>query len=882
VDGGFRIDMTDKKNIAQEDVSQRKTLGLKSTTLGLSKDSPSAASPNIESKLKMYAKQQPGGSGRSSVVVVTKSRTPTAKNPTTYDQNSGNTDLDKKLNLLKQAEVAKQEEISRRNALKLQQEELEMIAARELAEQETATKAAELAAAPPVEVAENKEADTAKEAISMPSMNRSFILQKSRVRNLDYLNKAEPEVKVIEEKVVVTSSSSESEDKNRFKKHVPITPVAVDSERESVTPRKPDVAEKRSSKRISVTQVMMMDGDEGSESSSRRFRSVAAMKRAKDKARRKYGEVKEKEKIIRDVLIPDVISVQELASRMSEKSSDVIKTLMKLGMMVTLNQSIDADTAEIVLGEFGHNFKRVTSEEIERMLINEQDEVEADLLTRPPVVTIMGHVDHGKTSLLDALRATDVAAGEAGGITQHIGAYQVALANGKQITFLDTPGHEAFTAMRLRGAKVTDIVVLVVAADDGIMEQTIEAISHAKAAAVPIIVAINKIDKPQADVHRVKMELLQHNLVPEDMGGDVITVEVSAKQRINLDKLEEVILLQAEVLELKANPNRLATGAVIESKIDKGRGPVATLLIQKGTLRVGDSVVAGTAYGNIRALINDKGKYIQEAFPSMPVEVLGINTVPTAGDDFLVAANEKAAKDICQHRINLEKERKQVNSRRSTLEQLFMRSGKDGFKELAVIVKGDVQGSVEAICNSLVKLSTDEIKVNILHSAAGGITESDVTLASASGAVVLGFNVRANNQARDAAKNNGVDIRYYSIIYSLVDDIKAAMSGMLSPLIKEEYLGMAEIKQVFNLTKFGKVAGCYITDGMAKRNCQARLLRDGVVVHEGKIKALKRFKDDLKEVKSGFECGVSFEKYEDMKAGDKIEFYEVTEEARQL
>ena len=436
--------------------------------------------------------------------------------------------------------------------------------------------------------------------------------------------------------------------------------------------------------------------------------------------------------------------------------------------------------------------------------------------------------------------------------------------------------------MRLRGAKVTDIVILVVAADDGIMEQTIEASSHAKAAGVPIIVAINKIDKPQADVHKVKMELLQHNLVPEDMGGDIITVEVSAKQMLNLDKLEEAILLQAEVLELRANPNRLATGAVIESKIDKGRGPIATLLVQKGTLRIGDSIVAGTAYGTIRALINDKGQYINEAPPAMPVEVLGMNTVPTSGDAFLVATNEKVAKDICQHRINLEKERKLVNSRRATLEQLFMKSANEGSKELPVIVKGDVHGSVEAICNSLLKLSNDEITVNILHSAAGGITESDITLASASGAVVLGFNVRANNQAREAAKINGVDIRYYSIIYSLVDDIKAAMSGMLSPIIKEQYLGSAEIKQVFNLTKFGKVAGCYITEGLAKRNCNARLIRDNVVIYDGKLKALKRFKDDLKEVRSGFECGISLENYEDMKTGDKLEFYETTQESRQL
>lgn len=874
--------MTDKKNITDD--GKRKTLGLKPSTLTINRDAAqtsAATSPRIESKLKMYTNQSQGG-GRNSVVVVTKSRLSTTKaeesSPAKASKDGAQTELDKKLNLLKQAEIAKQTEILRRDLIKAQREEQERI----IAQAEADRLASEAAICVPAETEVVTE-EVAVEEAAFPSMNRSFILQKSRIRNLDHLNRVEIEALPADVVDVVAEPELDTSDRNKFKKPIHSPAAVVDAgENEAAVPRKPDAVDKRVNKRISIAQVMMMDGEDGSEREARRFRSVAALKRAKDKARRKYDEVKEKEKIARDVLIPDVISVQELANRMAEKSADVIKTLMKLGVMVTVNQSIDADTAEIVVGELGHNFKRVTGEEIERVLINEKEDALNDLLPRPPVVTIMGHVDHGKTSLLDALRFTDVAAGEAGGITQHIGAYQVALANGKQITFLDTPGHEAFTAMRMRGAKVTDIVILVVAADDGIMEQTIEAISHAKAAQVPIIVAINKIDKPEADVDRVKMELLQHSLVPEDMGGDVIVVGVSAKQKTNLDKLEEIILLQAEVLDLRANPNRLATGVVIESKVDKGRGPVATLLIQKGVLKVGDSIVAGTAYGTIRALINDKGKHIEKALPSMPVEVLGINTVPTAGDSFLVTENEKVAKDICQHRANLEKERKQVSSRRSTLEQLFMKSGKEGVKELPVIVKGDVQGSVEAICNSLLKLATDEVNVNILHSAAGGITESDVTLAIASGAVILGFNVRANNQARDAAKNNGVDMRYYSIIYNLVDDVKAAMSGMLSPIMKEEYLGSADIKQVFDLTKFGKVAGCYITDGIAKRNCKARLIRDSVVIHDGRIKALKRFKEDLREVKSGFECGVSFENYEDMKVNDKIEFYEVTEEARQL
>jgi translation initiation factor IF-2 len=794
--------MTDKTNTNQDNSAKRKTLSLKSSTLGLSKASDNNAS-DIESRVKMYTEnknQVKSANNRTSVVVVTKGRS------TTSQQSVKDDDLNKKISLLKQAENLKQTEFMRQEAIRLQKEEERLAEERIAAEQAALEAEAIAAAAAAAALEEEKRKIAASEKATTPSSRQEAqkyskvvirnapassrtVAPKNKVRNLDNLNREEAVKIQVEPDTDIKDPTFEIES-IKPRKHISFTtPDPV--EREIVTPKKPEAVEKRSSKRISVTKVMMMDGEDAVETSGRKFRSIAAMKRAKDKARRKYGETVEKEKIAREVLIPDVISVQDLSSRMSEKSADVIKMLMKLGMMVTVNQSIDADTAEIVVGEFGHNFKRITSEEIERTLINEQEDREQDLLPRPPVVTIMGHVDHGKTSLLDALRSTDIAAGEAGGITQHIGAYQVILANGKHITFLDTPGHEAFTAMRLRGAKVTDIVILVVAADDGIMEQTIEASSHAKAAGVPIIVAINKIDKPQADVHKVKMELLQHNLVPEDMGGDIITVEVSAKQMLNLDKLEEAILLQAEVLELRANPNRLATGAVIESKIDKGRGPIATLLVQKGTLRIGDSIVAGTAYGTIRALINDKGQYINEAPPAMPVEVLGMNTVPTSGDAFLVATNEKVAKDICQHRINLEKERKLVNSRRATLEQLFMKSANEGSKELPVIVKGDVHGSVEAICNSLLKLSNDEITVNILHSAAGGITESDITLASASGAVVLGFNVRANNQAREAAKINGVDIRYYSIIYSLVDDIKAAMSGMLSPIIKEQYLGSA-------------------------------------------------------------------------------------------
>lgn len=860
--------MTDKKQVSKETSGERKTLRLKSSTLGLKTN---AHSSDVEAKVNKYASK---GSSRGPVVVVTKGKSSNGDTSFSKDSNLS-IERERKLALLRQAEKAKQAELERRNAIiKAQEQKKQELEEERLAELKKKEEQEVLS-----KTEESEEDRIHSPATSNEKPSSNFVLQKNRIRNLDKLAKKEdgPEKDFTKEEEVL----EQTKDKSKFKKSVEHIEDEV-KEVEQTIPNKKTGVEKRSSKRISVTQVMMMDGDD-EEITGRRGRSFASIRRAKDKARRKQmSATQEKEKIFREVLIPDVISVQELANRMSEKSADVIKALMKMGMMVTVNQSIDADTAEIVVGEFGHNFKRITNEEIEKSLINDKEDTASDLLPRAPVVTIMGHVDHGKTSLLDALRSTDVAAGEAGGITQHIGAYQIKLSSGKYITFLDTPGHEAFTAMRLRGAEATDIVVLVIAADDGIKEQTIEAINHAKAAQVPIIVAINKIDKPQANVENAKMELLQHNLIPEDMGGDIMVVAVSAKQRTNLDKLEEVILLQAEMLELKANPHRLASGVVIESKIDKGRGPVATLLVQKGTLRVGDSIVVGSAYGNVRALINDKGHNIDEALPSMPIEVLGISTVPTAGDSFLVATNEKAAKDIAQHRINLEKEYKQVNSRRTSLEQLFMKTGKGGIKELPVVVKADVQGSVEAICNSLEKLATEEVKVNVLHAAAGGITESDVTLARASEAVILGFNVRANNQARDAAKTNGVDIRYYSVIYSLVDDIKLAMGGMLSPVIKEEYLGTAEVRQVFNLSKYGKVAGCYVTDGLAKRGCKGRLVRDDVVIYEGKIKALKRFKEDLKEVKSGFECGVSFENYEDIKASDKIEFYETIEEARKL
>ncbi len=657
-----------------------------------------------------------------------------------------------------------------------------------------------------------------------------------------------------------------------------------DFDEEKVVPHSPRrELERRVSKKFSAGDLSVILDTDGEVIGGRR-RSLASINRAKSKQFRKRMQAEDKpaEKIVREVSIPDYITVGDLANRMAEKAADVIKKLMSLGMIVTINQLIDADTAELVISEFGHKIKRVTEAEIEAELMQKVEDDPAALLPRAPVVTIMGHVDHGKTSLLDALRNTDVAAGEAGGITQHIGAYQVTLANSKVISFLDTPGHEAFTAMRMRGARVTDIVVLVVAADDGIMQQTIEAISHARAAKVAIIVAINKIDKPDANPERVRMELLQHNVIPESMGGDIIIVEVSAKQRLGLDKLEEMILLQAEMLELKANPNKPAEGAVIEAKVDKGKGTIATLLVQSGTVRVGDIVVAGTTWGKVRALMNDKSKMVESAGPSMPIEVWGLEAAPVAGDEFLVVPNEKSARDIVALRLERDKQVRHAASKPKSLDIMLKRALDKGIKELPVIIKGDVQGSVEAIANSLQKLGNAEIAVRVLHQAVGGITESDVTLATASDAIVIGFNVRANAQARELARVQGVDIRYYSIIYNLVDDVKAAMGGMLSPMRKENVIGYAEVRDVFDLTKSGKVAGCYVTEGVIKRNANARIIRDNVVIYDGKLKALKRFKDDVREVGSNFECGLSFENYEDIKVGDRIEAYEVTEQARVL
>jgi translation initiation factor IF-2 len=579
---------------------------------------------------------------------------------------------------------------------------------------------------------------------------------------------------------------------------------------------------------------------------------------------------------VRDVVLPDAITVQELANRMAARAPDVIKALMKLGVMATITQSLDADTAELVVQEFGHRARRVSESDVEMGLEGNVD-TETDLQPRPPVVTVMGHVDHGKTSLLDALRTTDVAGGEAGGITQHIGAYQVALETGERITFIDTPGHEAFTAMRARGAGVTDIVVLVVAGDDGVMPQTIEAIKHARAANAPLIVAINKMDKPDANPSRVRQELLSHEIVVEEMGGETQDVEVSATKRMGLDKLREAILLQAEILDLRANPNRSAEGSVIESRLDRGRGPVATVLVQKGTLHQGDIVVAGAEWGRVRAMLDDRGQQIKSAGPSVPVEILGLAGVPTAGEPFVVVENESRAREITEFRERKMRE-KQVGAAtaaRGTLDQMLARIQAGAQKEVAILIKADVQGSAEAIQATVMKLEHEEVRVRVLLSGVGQITESDVQLAKASNAVIVAFNVRATAQARELATREGVDIRYYAIIYDVADDIEKLVRGKVAPKAREKFLGYAEVRAIFNITKVGKVAGCMVTEGLVKRGAGVRVLRDNVVIHNGELSQLKRFKDDVREVARGYECGLSFANFHDLQEGDVVECFEV-------
>ncbi|MEW6437133.1 MAG: translation initiation factor IF-2 [Pseudomonadota bacterium] len=640
-----------------------------------------------------------------------------------------------------------------------------------------------------------------------------------------------------------------------------------------VLPRPTRTGEQKNRGRLTVASAT---GEE-----DERTRSVASFRR---RVQRLKGHVAEqKEKLSREVILPETITIQELANRMSERGVDVIKLLMRQGQMAKITDVIDADTAELIAEELGHTVKRVAESDVEEGLFDTPD-ADEHLVPRPPVVTIMGHVDHGKTSLLDAIRHANVVSGEAGGITQHIGAYQVTAPNGERITFIDTPGHAAFTAMRARGAKVTDIVVLVVAADDGVMPQTIEAITHARAAGVPLIVAINKIDKADAKPERVRTELLQYEVQVESLGGETLEVEVSATQKLNLDKLLEIISLQAEVLDLKANPDRAAEGTVIEARLDRGRGPVATVLVQRGTLRTGDIIVGGSQWGRVRALIDDKGETQDSAGPSMPVEILGFNGSPEAGDRVAVVETEARAREITEYRERQKRDKAAARGTgaRSSLADMMSQLKTAGRKEFPLVIKGDVQGSVEAIVATLEKLNTDEVAARVLHAGVGGITESDVTLAEASHAVIIGFNVRAHKEARALAEQAGIEIRYYNIIYNLVDDVKAAMSGLLPPTLREEMLGNAVILEVFNISKVGKVAGCRVTDGTVQRGANVRLIRDNVVVHEGKLSTLKRFKDEVKEVVAGQECGMAFESYQDMRVGDVIECYNVQEIKRSL
>ena len=630
----------------------------------------------------------------------------------------------------------------------------------------------------------------------------------------------------------------------------------------------------RRSGKLTISQAL--EGEGG------RQKSMAAMKRKQERARQKaMGQMQEREKVVRDVQVPEAIVVSELANRMAERVAEVVKALMKMGMMVTQNEVIDADTAELIVEEFGHKVVRVSDADVEDV-INEVTDAETDLKPRPAVVTIMGHVDHGKTSLLDAIRDTKVTAGEAGGITQHIGAYQVETKRGDVISFLDTPGHAAFTSMRSRGAQVTDIVVLVVAADDAVMPQTVEAINHAKAANVPMIVAINKIDRAEANSDKVRTDLLQHEVIVEKLSGEVQDVEVSAINGTGLDELLEAIALQAEILELTANPARAAQGAVIEAQLDVGRGPVATVLVQRGTLQQGDIFVVGEQWGKVRALINDQGKRVETAGPSVPVEVLGLNGTPEAGDVLNVVETEAQAREIADYRIAVAKE-KRATAGASTLEQMMAKAKEDeNVSELQILVKADVQGSAEAIVQAMEKIGNEEVRVRVLHYGVGAITNTDVSLAEASNAPVIGFNVRANASARQVASQKGVEVRYYSVIYDLVDDVKAAASGLLSAEIRENFIGYAQIKEVFKVSGVGKVAGCIVTEGVARRSAGVRLLRDNVVIHEGTLKTLKRFKDEVPEVQSGQECGMAFENYEDIRNDDVIEIFERQEIERNL
>ena len=810
---------------------------------------------SAKSTLTLKLNKNPVSDGRKVVQVEVRKKRVIDTNKATTQKVEIDDATAQKLKLIAEAKEHDARRKAEENALRRQKEE-EFLAQK--AEEEKKQKQAEAKAK------KEKEAEEKARVQAEENEKKIASVEKSGVKSEDYKNKKSKDYDEEDEEEDYSRKSKKSS--VTIERHTLTREETFEQERKKIQKRSFE-PQRRNNNRINVNSYMDNDDDDD-------YGYGAPRRRFKKKQPKPVQQVAPQEKVVHEVIIPETITVQELANRMAEKSADVIKRLMALGVMATINQAIDADTAQIIVEDMGHKFKRVADSDVEEGLTGPEDTAE-ELLPRAPIVTVMGHVDHGKTSLLDALRETNVVAKEAGGITQHIGAYQIQLEDGQKITFIDTPGHEAFSEMRARGAKVTDIVVLVVAAN-------VEAIRHAQAAEVPIVVAINKIDLPGADPMRVKTELLQYGIGVEEMGGESLCAEVSAKKRINIDKLVEAILLQAEMLDLKANPNHAAEGAVIEAKMEKGRGSVATVLVQRGTLKIGDILIAGKEWGRVRAMFNEHGKKVMEASPATPVEVLGLQGTPMAGDTFVVVHDENQAKEVTGYRIRKERDAKLVKSAKSAMEQMMDKIKSGESKHLSVIIKADVQGSIEAIEGSLKKLSNDEVSVQILHSAVGAISESDITLAKASDAFVIGFNVRANAQARDMARRDSIDIRYYSIIYAVVDDVKKALEGMLTPELREKILGYAQIRNVFNITGVGKVAGCMVTEGLVKRGAKVRLLRDDVVIHDGNLGQLKRFKDDVKEVKEGYECGMSFENYNDIQVNDSIECYEVEEIAKTL
>lgn len=704
------------------------------------------------------------------------------------------------------------------------------------------------------------------EAIEDDFTINNFDINKKIQDSLKIDQKKAEEERKIQEKLKQEREEQQAKYKNKKKD------FSNNEERESNNKKQSKKSNRRSQKQIFII---------GDDDEQVKYKKKKNTKGKKGQQNDTTNEPQEYKKISREVILPEMILISDLAERMSEKTGDVVKKLFTMGVVATSNQAIDSETAEIIIEEFGHSSKKITESDVEKVLEIEDDS-KFEKLSRPPIVTIMGHVDHGKTSLLDTIRSTDIVAKESGGITQHIGASRIKTKNGKFITFIDTPGHKAFSEMRLRGANVTDIVILVVAADDGIKDQTIEAINHAKAAEVPIIVAINKIDKPNADPSKVINELYSHNIVSDESGGDSIFVEVSAKEGTNIDKLEEAILLQAEMMELKSRFEGKSKGVVLESKVDSNKGVIATVLVLEGSLDMSDLIVVGNAYGKVRKMTDDKGRNLKKADPSMAVEIMGLDIAPSAGSLFSEVDEERQARDIIEYRVKKEKDQKNLKNNLKSKEDIFKNIGDNAKKYLNIIIKADVNGSSEALSNMLLGITHDEVETKIIHCATGAINESDVNLASASDALIIAFNVRANATVQDLAKENNVDIRYYSVIYNASDDVKAMMSGLLDPTINEQHLGNVEIKQIYKITGVGKIAGAYVTNGIVKKNSKVRLLRDNVVIYDGNLKTLKRFKDDVKEVKSGLECGIAIENYQDIQEGDVIECYELNEEKRSV